>query len=46
MTIGLWLSLAKNNDKIFMSSDLGFVLVKNGSRESLCLTGQFQRLMS
>ena len=29
---GIWLSLAKNNDKIFMSIDPQ-VLVKNGSRE-------------
>ena len=32
------LSLAKNNE-IFMSTDLGFILVKNGEREFLCLTG-------
>ena len=44
MTTGLWLSLDKNNDKIFMSTDLGFVLVKNGEREFLCLTGQITKI--
>ena len=41
---GLWLLLAKKDDKIFMSTDLGFVLVKNGSREFLCLTGQITKI--
>ena len=40
MRTGLWLSRAKNNDNIFMSADLGFVLVKNSSREFFCLNGQ------
>ena len=43
MMTGLWLSLAKNN-KIFMSTELGFVLVKNGSREFLCLTDQITKI--
>ena len=44
MTTGLRLSLAKNNDKILMSTDLGFVLVKNGSKEFLCLTSQIRKI--
>ena len=44
MMTGLWLSLAKNNDKIFMSTELGFLLVKNGLREFLCLTGQITKI--
>ena len=40
----LWLSLAKNNDKIFMSTDLGFIFVQNGMREFLCLTGQITKI--
>ena len=44
MMTGLWLTLTKNNDKIFMSTDLGFILVKNGSREFLCLTGQITKI--
>ena len=43
MTTGLSLSLAKNN-KIFMPTDLGFISVKNGSREFLCLTGQVKKI--
>ena len=37
----LWLSLAKNN-KIFMPTELGFILVKNSLREFLCQTGQIK----
>ena len=44
MTTDLWLSLAKNNDEIFMSTYLCFVLVKSGSREILCLTGQITKI--
>ena len=44
MMTGLWLLLAKNNDKTFMPTDLGFILVKNGSREFLCLTGQITKI--
>ena len=43
MTTGLWLSLAKNY-KIFISAGLGFVLVKNGLREFLCLTDQITKI--
>ena len=43
MTTGIWLSFAKN-DKNFMSTDLGFVLVKNGSREFLCQIGQLTKI--
>ena len=39
-----FLVVVKNNNKNFISTDLGFILVKKGLREFLCLTGQITKI--